>query len=151
MSRSWSSAHDWKSCRGQKLLESSNLSISATFAAYVNRMRRFLFACTAAKSRPVLCRTGRPTFLRGVIDYADEHRDVIRVCHDEDKRPVKRKVDLFLRRRAGACTRHDRIGRGGDALSHLWPRARRARPGRDRCRPCPSWARSHLRRRQRRR
>ena len=29
MSRSWSSAHDWKSCRGQKLLESSNLSISA--------------------------------------------------------------------------------------------------------------------------
>lgn len=29
-SRSWSSAHDWKSCRGQKLLESSNLSISAT-------------------------------------------------------------------------------------------------------------------------
>ena len=29
MSRSWSSAHDWKSCRGQKLLESSNLSNSA--------------------------------------------------------------------------------------------------------------------------
>ena len=29
MSRSWSSAHDWKSCRGHKLLESSNLSISA--------------------------------------------------------------------------------------------------------------------------
>ena len=25
----WSRAHDWKSCRGQKLLESSNLSISA--------------------------------------------------------------------------------------------------------------------------
>ena len=30
MSRSWSSAHDWKSCKGQKLFESSNLSISAT-------------------------------------------------------------------------------------------------------------------------
>ena len=29
MSRSWSSAHDWKSCKGQKLFESSNLSISA--------------------------------------------------------------------------------------------------------------------------
>ena len=29
LSRSWSSAHDWKSCRGQKLLESSNLSNSA--------------------------------------------------------------------------------------------------------------------------
>ena len=28
-SPSWSRAHDWKSCRGQKLLESSNLSISA--------------------------------------------------------------------------------------------------------------------------
>ena len=27
MSRSWSSAHDWKSCKGQKLFESSNLSI----------------------------------------------------------------------------------------------------------------------------
>ena len=29
MSRSWSSAHDWKSCKGQKPFESSNLSISA--------------------------------------------------------------------------------------------------------------------------
>ena len=27
MSRSWSSAHDWKSCKGQKLFESSNLSL----------------------------------------------------------------------------------------------------------------------------
>ena len=29
MSRSWSSAHDWKSCIPQKGIESSNLSISA--------------------------------------------------------------------------------------------------------------------------
>ena len=29
MSRSWSSAHDWKSCNTQKVFESSNLSISA--------------------------------------------------------------------------------------------------------------------------
>ena len=28
-SRSWSSAHDWKSCNGQKPFESSNLSFSA--------------------------------------------------------------------------------------------------------------------------
>ena len=33
MSRSWSSAHDWKSCKGQKLFESSNLSISAKIKA----------------------------------------------------------------------------------------------------------------------
>ena len=36
MSRSWSSAHDWKSCRGQKLLESSNLSISAKRKSHPN-------------------------------------------------------------------------------------------------------------------
>ena len=29
-SRSWSSAHDWKSCNRQKRFESSNLSFSAT-------------------------------------------------------------------------------------------------------------------------
>ncbi len=33
MSRSWSSAHDWKSCIPQKGIESSNLSISATVKA----------------------------------------------------------------------------------------------------------------------
>ena len=32
MSRSWSSAHDWKSCIPQKGIESSNLSISANFS-----------------------------------------------------------------------------------------------------------------------
>ena len=30
MSPRWSRAHDWKSCRGQKPLKSSNLFISAT-------------------------------------------------------------------------------------------------------------------------
>ena len=44
MSRSWSSAHDWKSCRGQKLLESSNLSNSAKKKEPAAG-RFFLFAC----------------------------------------------------------------------------------------------------------
>ena len=33
-SRSWSSAHDWKSCRRQKRLEGSNPSFSATQKAH---------------------------------------------------------------------------------------------------------------------
>ena len=44
MSRSWSSAHDWKSCRGQKLLESSNLSNSARKKEPAAG-RFFLFTC----------------------------------------------------------------------------------------------------------
>ena len=44
MSRSWSSAHDWKSCRGQKLLESSNLSISAMSSQAAYRLRRLFYA-----------------------------------------------------------------------------------------------------------
>ena len=42
MSRSWSSAHDWKSCKGQKLFESSNLSISAMSSRTVYSPRYFL-------------------------------------------------------------------------------------------------------------
>ena len=41
MSRSWSSAHDWKSCKGQKLFESSNLSISAMSSRTVYSPRQF--------------------------------------------------------------------------------------------------------------
>ena len=49
MSRSWSSAHDWKSCRGQKLLESSNLSISATRRNGFHSVPTFFF-CKAKKN-----------------------------------------------------------------------------------------------------
>ena len=45
MSRSWSSAHDWKSCRGQKLLESSNLSISAMKRIAILTKVAILFSC----------------------------------------------------------------------------------------------------------
>ena len=38
-----SRAHDWKSCRGQKLLESSNLSISAKRKKPLEIKRFFLF------------------------------------------------------------------------------------------------------------
>ena len=43
MSRSWSSAHDWKSCKGQKLFESSNLSISATSEQALHRLLRLFY------------------------------------------------------------------------------------------------------------
>ena len=60
MSRSWSSAHDWKSCRGQKLLESSNLSISATSLRTTYRSQR-LFAKVTSHS---FCRSSSPNRTR---------------------------------------------------------------------------------------
>ena len=43
MSRSWSSAHDWKSCNTQKVFESSNLSISAKNESTVRKDGAFVF------------------------------------------------------------------------------------------------------------
>ena len=56
MSRSWSSAHDWKSCIPQKGIESSNLSISAkTEPALIfelfYRESRLVFCLKPCKSR----------------------------------------------------------------------------------------------------
>ena len=52
MSRSWSSAHDWKSCRGQKLLESSNLSIREFESLHLRHVAAddISFAATFCKS-----------------------------------------------------------------------------------------------------
>ena len=55
MSRSWSSAHDWKSCKGQKPFESSNLSISAIAGKFVTELAGFLFcspACCVFRGEP---------------------------------------------------------------------------------------------------
>ena len=60
MSRSWSSAHDWKSCRGQKLLESANLSIAATSLRTTYRSQR-LFAKVTSHS---FCRSSSPNRTR---------------------------------------------------------------------------------------
>ena len=60
MSRSWSSAHDWKSCRGQKLLESSNLSISANpFPWFCYRIKGiFLFIARITRQKFLTIGTG---------------------------------------------------------------------------------------------
>ena len=50
MSRSWSSAHDWKSCKGQKPFESSNLSISAT-SSEQSPLCSGAFLCLRTKKR----------------------------------------------------------------------------------------------------
>ena len=83
MSRSWSSAHDWKSCKGQKLFESSNLSISATSAAVLFGAAAVFFrmAKLALAKRAVWAyhssgnRSRAPERGRIVVRYADR-----RVC-----------------------------------------------------------------------
>ena len=50
-SRSWSSAHDWKSCRPHKGLESSNLSFSAKSPVIPGIAGLFLFWKTGKKRR----------------------------------------------------------------------------------------------------
>ena len=66
MSRSWSSAHDWKSCKGQKPFESSNLSISAIAGKFVTELAGFLFLfsrvlCVPRRALPRQRETGSPT------------------------------------------------------------------------------------------
>ena len=55
MSRSWSSAHDWKSCIPHKGIESSNLSISATAKALRPNGRK-AFCRFPRRFPPLYCR-----------------------------------------------------------------------------------------------
>ena len=77
-SRSWSSAHDWKSCNGQKPFESSNLSFSAT----KRHPQGCLFRIPVLLDEIVCFPSGGVTFPRA--KFEDKHRPAVgyvrRVC-----------------------------------------------------------------------
>ena len=71
-SRSWSSAHDWKSCIPQKGIEGSNPSFSATSPRTACRLRRFFFQYAPQRREKAVTQNPRVTafFFQRLRDYA---------------------------------------------------------------------------------
>ena len=134
MSRSWSSAHDWKSCRGQKLLESSNLSISAKRKARLSagfsfggdgepalcagsiRFARFAGREYTIPSRPAPCKSG----LRS-SDEADRDSNHVRTGRGPVRSPVRTLVNssMFRTVQHSASPRRSPAKHARESL-HLW-------------------------------